>query len=929
LLSLPRVKRPSIVLATVLAVVLFLPAIASAAPTLSITSGPSGPTNDSTPTFGFSVDGAETVECSIAGDFGPCTEADSHTETLPDGSYTFTVRATDEFDESTTETRDFTVDTVAPTVSVTSGPSGPTNDDTPTFGFSVAGASDVECAIEPADDELGECSGASSHTPSGSLANGGYTFRVRATDAAGNTTSDTRDFSVDTVDPTVSITSGPEGPTNDSTPTFEFSVGGASTVECSIAGALGPCSGGDSHTESLSDSSYTFTVRATDAAGNTTSETRDFTVDTAAPTVSVTSGPSGPTNDSTPTFGFSVSGASTVECSIAGELDSCSGASSHTESLSDGGYTFTVRATDAAGNTSSDTRDFAVDTVDPSLSITSGPSGPTNDSTPTFGFSVSGALTVECSIEGQFGPCSGAGSHTESLSDGSYTFRVRASDAAGNVSTQTRGFAVDTVAPTVSVTSGPTGPTSDSTPTFGFSVNGATSVECSIAGELDSCSGNSSHTESLPDGDYTFTVQATDAAGNSSSDTRGFAVDTVDPELSITSGPDGATNDNSPAFGFSVSGASSVECSIAGQFGPCSSAGSHTESLSDGDYTFRVRAIDVAGNTSTETRDFRVDTVAPSLAITSGPEGQTNDSSPSFGFAASGGSTVECALGATDNQTEEQFGNCSGVDVHASGHLDDGDYTFRVRATDAVENTAGQFRNFSVDTIAPKVSVTSGPVGTTADNTPLFGFSAVGADVLQCAITPAYGLGPCSNGSSHGPAQPLQDGIYTFRVDATDDAGNTTSATRIFTVDADPAVPASPPPPVITPPPTVTGPTLMNPFPLVRLAGQLTSSGVAVQVLSVRAPRGSRVSVRAKPSCRSGSRCRVRTGGGTVGRKGVVRVKSLELRYRAGTVIVIRVSASGRIGKYTRFIVRRGKAPRRTDRCLMPGAKRGSPCPTS
>jgi len=930
LLSLPRVKRPSIVLATAFAVVLLLPAFASAAPTLSITSGPDGPTNDSTPTFGFSVDGAVTVECSIAGDLGPCSEANSHTESLSDGEYTFTVRATDEFDESTTETRDFTIDTVAPTLSVTSGPEGPTNDDTPTFGFSVSGASDVECAIEPADEELGDCSGASSHGPSGSLANGDYTFRAQATDAAGNTASDTRDFSVDTVDPTISITSGPSVPTNDNTPTFEFSVGGASTIECAIAGELGSCSGGDSHTESLSDGSYTFTIRATDSAGNVTTQTRNFTVDTVAPTVSITSGPTGTTNDSTPTFGFSVGGASTVECSIAGELDSCSGASSHTESLSDGQYTFTVQATDAAGNTSSDTRDFVVDTVDPSVSITSGPSGATSDSSPTFGFSVGGASTVECSIEGSFGPCSGATSHTEQLSDGSYTFRVRASDTAGNVSTQTRSFTVDTLAPTVSITSGPTGPTNDSTPTFGFSVSGASDVECAIAGELDSCSGGNSHTESLSDGSYTFVVQATDAAGNTTSKTRDFVLDTVAPTVSITSGPEGPTNDDMPLFGFSVSGESKVECAIEPadeELGDCSGASSHTPSgsLANGDYTFRVKASDAAGNIASDTHDFAVDTAAPSLSITSGPAGPTNNSAPLFGFSASGPSTFKCALGPTDHQTEEQFGNCSGVGVHASSSLEDGDYTFRVRATDVVGNTAGEFRQFTVDTIAPTVSITSGPLGTTGDNTPLFGFSAVDADVVQCAIVPAYALGVCSNGASHGPAEPLPDGSYTFRVVAADMAGNTASTTRIFTVDADPADPT--PPPIVIPPPTATGPTLMNPFPLVRLAGRVTSRGVLVQLLSVRAPKGSRVSVRVKPPCSRGRACRVKQGGGTVGRKGVVRVKRLERRYRAGTVIVIRVSAAGRIGKYTRFIIRRGKPPRRTDRCLMPGAKRGTPCP--
>src|SRR5262245_45610613 len=87
-------------------------AVAMAAPTVVITDGPIGLTNDPTPTFEFTATDAELVECSVVeGDtpeFGPCDSDTEHTPPeLTDGTWTFTVRATDENDEIATDERTF------------------------------------------------------------------------------------------------------------------------------------------------------------------------------------------------------------------------------------------------------------------------------------------------------------------------------------------------------------------------------------------------------------------------------------------------------------------------------------------------------------------------------------------------------------------------------------------------------------------------------------------------------------------------------------------------------------------------------------------------------------------------------------------------------------------------------------------------------
>jgi hypothetical protein len=213
------------VLAVVLAFAAAAPA--AAAPSVTIDSGPQDPTptNDPTPTFGFTADGGILIDCSVDQGipvFLPCDSSSAHTpSSLPDGSWTFRVRVTDLLLQTATATRQFTVDTQAPSITINSGPSGPTSDQTPTFGFTREAGSTVQCSVDQGTADFGACSANNSHTPS-PLGDGDWTFRVREVDAAGNAGVATRSFSVDSQAPGVTIDSGPSGPTNDQTPTFGF-----------------------------------------------------------------------------------------------------------------------------------------------------------------------------------------------------------------------------------------------------------------------------------------------------------------------------------------------------------------------------------------------------------------------------------------------------------------------------------------------------------------------------------------------------------------------------------------------------------------------------------------------------------------------------------------------------------------------------------
>ncbi len=113
----------------------------------------------------------------------------------------------------------------------------------------------------------------------------------------------------------------------------------------------------------------------------------------------------------------------------------------------------------------------------------------------------------------------------------------------------------------------------------------------------------------------------------------------------------------------------------------------------------------------------------------------------------------------------------------------------------------------------------------------------------------------------------------------------------------------------------------LSPFPVVRIVGQLTRTGARIRFLSVTAP----VCTRVTTICR-GATCPFRRHTQLMGRK-PARVRPLAgSELRAGVRLELRVTKRDRVGKYTRFTIRRDKPPLRVDRCLRFGQTAPSAC---
>ncbi len=412
------------------------------------------------------------------------------------------------------------------------------------------------------------------------------------------------------------ISSGPPSPTNATGATFAFNAASDpdALFDCrldrpGLAGAFSPCGSPFDKSESYSglttNGTYTFHVRARDPSGNqdATAATWSWVVDTAAPVLTLAGGPAEGSHTQQTSPGFTIgTNEGSMTCRLNGSpVGPCSPGSIMLGPLADGAYTFTLSATDAAGNMSQVSRSFTVDTVAPAPpTITSGPSGTVSTGTASFAYTSEAFATFECALgEQTFEPC-GASKEYVGLADGPHTFRVRATDRAGNTSTAAeRAWTVDTAAPAApSIGSGPSGFARSRVAAFSFTGEAGAAFLCSLDGAAAAPCTSPVAYAGLADGAHTFSVVAVDEAGNESAPAlRAWTVDATKPNTILTAKPKKQTRARKATFRFRSSEMpSTFQCRLdRGAWKPCKPGKAYTK-LKPGRHTFRVRAKDRAGN---------------------------------------------------------------------------------------------------------------------------------------------------------------------------------------------------------------------------------------------------------------------------------------------------------------------------------------------
>jgi hypothetical protein len=244
----------------------------------------------------------------------------------------------------------------------------------------------------------------------------------------------------------------------------------------------------------LADGDYLFEVRAS-SNGQTdpTPASYFWVIDTTPPDTYIVISPPLLTNQSSALFTFTSSESpSTFACNLdGGGWIPCASPTSYS-SLAAGSHTFQVQATDAAGNTSPTpaTYTWTIDITPPSTQITSQPALLTNSTSAAFSFTCIDAYTpctFQCSMDsGAFTSCTSPATYS-GLSEGSHTFQVQATDAAGNTSPTpaTYTWTIDITPPDTQITAHPSNPTNQSVANFAFTCTDA-HTPCTFECNLDS-----------------------------------------------------------------------------------------------------------------------------------------------------------------------------------------------------------------------------------------------------------------------------------------------------------------------------------------------------------------------------------------------------------------------------------------------------------
>ena len=441
----------------------------------------------------------------------------------------------------------------------------------------------------------------------------------------------------DTTPPQTTINSQPPLISNGASASFTFfgsddvTPPGSLTFECELDGGgfsscTSPKNYGFDPDPPLSSGSHTFKVRATDGASNTDASPAEFTwtIDL-PPVVTINSGPANPTTSTSASFTFSGTDDNsapaniTFQCALdAAAYSACTSPLNYAGPLAGGPHGLQVRGTDEAGNTSLiAVYNWTIDLNAPNTIIDSGPSGSTAQTTALFTFSSTEAgSTFECQLDGGgYSSCTSPANYP-GLAVGSHTFDVRATDPSGNVdaSPASRSWTIVQSSDTT-ITSGPSGLVNSRSARFTFTASPAGGTfhcrldyfahpaiaprdRIAVPGEGHWILCRSPKTYSgLADGPHTVEVRARNAAGvlDPTPDSRSWTVDATKPNTTITSGPGATTNDNTPTFTFTSTEAGTFQCAVGLAWQSCSSPFT-TGALTLGAKTFRVRAIDTAGN---------------------------------------------------------------------------------------------------------------------------------------------------------------------------------------------------------------------------------------------------------------------------------------------------------------------------------------------
>jgi hypothetical protein len=420
-------------------------------------------TNDNTPTYSGTAEPSSTVTLIVDGTQVGTTPTDgagawtfTPAAALAEGPHAVEATAMDVAGNTSpvSTTNTFLVDTMAPVAPVVFTPAdgSTTNDSVLTYSGAAEAGSTVTVIVDGAQVAPTTANGMGTWTltPATALAEGPHTVKARAMDAAGNTSPDSNlhTFTINSAPPSVVKVLFPtDGSTiNDSNPLIRGLAQPGSAVMIRIDDVFAGMAEFKTPSEwefhvvhALSPGGHQVKVLASNSIGTPSPDLNiNIVIDLTMPDTTIVSGPRALTNSEHATFDVSSNlPGGTYECRLDdGPFAACPDPALFT-ALTGGDHTLSVRSISAAGNVDSTPaiHHWTVDLKPPEVTISSMTPALTSERSTTFEFSANESpVTFQCSLNGKgFIPCDSPVTF-DHLPEGEHQLRVRARDAADNLS---------------------------------------------------------------------------------------------------------------------------------------------------------------------------------------------------------------------------------------------------------------------------------------------------------------------------------------------------------------------------------------------------------------------------------------------------------------------------------------------------------------
>ncbi|MCM7163616.1 Ig-like domain-containing protein [Enterobacter hormaechei] len=324
-------------------------------------------------------------------------------------------------------------------------------------------------------------------------------------------------------------------------------------------------------------------------------------------------------------------------------------------------------------------------------------------------------------IDGSKTTSAGSITVTVSTADTSVTLATTAGDNVINASEQSAGFTLSGTSKNLAQGTALTVTLNGRTYTAEVGANGAWSVKVPAA-----------DAQALGDGTWTVNVSGKDAAGNTVSGSQTIGVDTASPVISVdTIAQDNIINAAEHNQPLTLTGKTNAEAgqivtvtlngknhtATVGSDGSWSVTlpASEVQTLANGEHTLTVNVSDKAGNGSSITADFTVDTAAPVVTINTvagddilntSEQGQAQIISGQANGAAEGDVVTVTVGGKTFTGVVQADGTWSvGVPASVIGALGEGSHSISVAVTDAAGNTGSATHGITLSGNPPEFTL--------------------------------------------------------------------------------------------------------------------------------------------------------------------------------------------------------------------------------